>query len=139
MGARGPRSASSLSVIGPSGVVSTERPRPPAELTAEQAEVWRAICNEHPAEWLTRGAFPLLVQYSRHVVSARRLAQLIERCEQAEEFDAAEHARLLRLQETETRAISSLAVRLGFALSTYKERDKKAKRVAKKPWEDAEA
>jgi hypothetical protein len=78
---RGRKSAASLTVIGSSGIETVQRPEPPAELSEEQAAEWQAMVNRLSADWFPRETWPLLVQYCRHVVSARRVAQLIARAE----------------------------------------------------------
>jgi len=48
-------------------------PRPPAELTDGQAEIWRDVVGSLPGDWLTRGAYPILIAYCRHCARARLL------------------------------------------------------------------
>ena len=74
MGARGRKSAASLSVVTP----FLQRPRPPAELTKEQAKEWRVIVNRLPPDWFQPEVFPLLVAYCRHVASARFVAKQLD-------------------------------------------------------------
>jgi phage terminase small subunit len=50
------------------------RPDAPAELTAEQADEWRAIVKRMPGNWFTRETHPLLVQYCRTITRLRQLA-----------------------------------------------------------------
>ena len=52
-------------------------PMPP-ELSGDEAEVFLDIINTAEGDWFTRANLPLLVQYVRHIVQARRLAELIE-------------------------------------------------------------
>jgi len=133
---RGRKSASSLTVISASGIAAIPRPDPPDELTTEQAAEWRAVFEHLPADWFPREVFPLLVQYCRHVVSARRVAQLIERAEAAAELDVEEYGRLLRMQEWESRELSSLAtkMRLTQQASLRPDQARKPSRVPR-PWE----
>src|SRR3990167_5634469 len=136
MGIRGRQSAAALSVISTEGIVTIRRPEPPSELTDEQAQEWRAVVNRLPAEWFPREPHGLLVQYCRHVVAARRVAQLIAAAEGSENFDTEEYDRLLKMQEREGRAISSLATRMRMSQhSTYDKKKSKPIRGAKKPWE----
>lgn len=67
------------------------------------------MISSEAADWIPRGAFGSLVQYCRHVVAARRVAQMIEASDglSVEDYD-----RLLKMQERESRALSSLATRL---------------------------
>jgi len=135
MGTRGRKSAAELAVIGSQGVVQMTRPKPPEELTDEQAEEWRAIVNQQPAERFTAETHGMLAAYCRHVVALRRIGQMVSACESAEEFDLKEYDRLLKMQERESRCIASLAVRLGFAYSTAYEKRKPAKGGKRMPWE----
>lgn len=106
---RGRKSAASL------GVVTTlpERPRPPACLHDEEAEIWNQVVGAHLGSWLGRDAIPLLVQYCRHVVRADRIAQSIHNYEMKDKsdegFDLDRWKTLLAIQEKESRAITSLA------------------------------
>jgi hypothetical protein len=109
---RGRKSVASLTVISSSDVETLRRPDPPEELTEEQAAEWQAVVNRLPADWFPRETHQLLAQYCRHVVCARRVAQLIEQAEADDEFDIKYYAQLLRMQELESRAMSSLATRM---------------------------
>jgi hypothetical protein len=54
------------------------RPDAPYDLTDEQAAEWWAVVNRMPADWFKRETFPLLTQYCRHIIAARRIAKLLE-------------------------------------------------------------
>lgn len=136
MGVRGPKSAAALAVIGPGGVETVRRPEPPHELTDEQADDWRAVVNAMPADWFPRGAHGTLVQLCRHRIRARRLAQLLNAAEAAEDFDVKEYRDLLRSEGENTRLIESCETKL--RLTPQTQYDKSKKRDAKtqrKPWE----
>lgn len=136
MGDRGRKSAADLAVVASGGVVTTERPRPPPELTDEQKVEWVAVVNAHPADRFGREQLPMLAAHCRHVVAQRRIAQLIASAEKADEFNIEEYDRFLRMQERESRCLASLAVRLGFAYSTaYEKRPTKGAKHTPKPWE----
>lgn len=138
MGTRGRKSAASLTVITPEGVETNRRPLPPAELNDEQAVEWTAVVNRLSADWFPRESHSMLALYCRHVVSARRVAQLIEAAEAEESLDLERYDRLLKMQERESRAISSLATRMRMSQqSTHDPRRKKAL-TQKKPWGDEE-
>jgi hypothetical protein len=122
MGDRGKKSAAELSVVKLEGGKVIQRPKPPASLTNEQSFEWRRIVDSLPADWFTSETHNLLEQYCRHVVAARHVAQLIlsveekstdekldecDRCIDVDEYD-----KLLKMQEREGRAISSLATRM---------------------------
>lgn len=138
MDGRGRKSAASLEVVtAVGGVVSAiQRPEPPPELTDEQSHEWRAVVNRLPAEWFPRETHGLLAQYCRHVVAARRIAQLIAEFEARDEIDVEQYDRLLKMQEREGRAISSLATRMRISQQATLDREKrKPLRAPKKPWE----
>ena len=136
MGARGPKSAAALAMIGPGGIATIRRPDPPRKLTDEQSEEWRAVVNRLPADWFPRETHGLLAHYCRHVVAARRVAQLIEVEEQSDKFSLERYDSLLRMQEREGRALSSLATRMRLTQqATLDERKRKPQTSGKKPWE----
>ena len=134
MGIRGRQSAASLTVIA-AGIEVVPRPNPPDELTDEQAHEWRAVVNRMPAEWFPRETHGMLAQYCRHVVAARRVAQLIEAEESKDAVDVETYDRLLKMQEREGRALSSLATRMRLSQQTTYDPKKKKPTEAKRPWE----
>ncbi len=112
MGSRGRPSSAALSVT---PIVPVQRPGPPAELTEAQAQEWRATVARMPTDWFGPEVCPLLVQYVRHIANARAIARLIDAftpARLADDDGLRQFARLTRLAERETRAISSLATKL---------------------------
>ena len=90
------------------GVIAVPRADAPYELTGEQADEWRAIVNTMPAEHFMRGNFPMLAQLCRHIVSARRIARLVEL--EAERSRMSElFFDLVRIQQAESKAINVLS------------------------------
>ena len=78
-----------------------------------------------------------MAQYCRHVVAARHVAQLVARMEDGDDIDIEAYDRLLKMQEREGRALSSLATRMRMTQhSTYDAKKGKGKVTAKKPWDD---
>jgi hypothetical protein len=138
MKTRGRDSAAALAIVTPgSELTFITRPEPPSELTDEQAFEWREVVNRLPAEWFPRETWGLLAQYCRHVVAARRIAQLIAALEATDgTLDIGEYDRLLKMQEREGRALSSLATRM--RLSQHSTYDKKKKKPIEstKPWQE---
>jgi|SRR5215211_5818727 len=135
MGERGRTSAAALSVV-PLGAIETiPRAKPPPELTEEQADEWRALVNRMPAEWFPRETHGMLAQYCRHIVTARRLSQLIAASETDELFDEDRYFRRLAAQVRETRAIASLATRMRLSQQTTYDKSKKKPSQAKRPWD----
>lgn len=134
MGTRGPKSAASLSIAAPVEVIS--RPDAPYDLTDEQTEEWWAVVSRMPADWFPRETHSLLAQYCRHVVSARRVAQLINDAEKSEAVDVGLLDQLYKMQEREGRAMSSLATRMRLTQQTQYDKSKKRGSQVRKPWED---
>ena len=86
--------------------------RPPAELTDAQAAVWRDAAGCMPGGWLARGAYPILIEYCRHVCRARLMEARIAEFEP--EWTKVEGGlerldKLLAIAERETRAVAACA------------------------------
>ena len=125
-----------LSVVNGGKVEAAKPPEPPAELTELQATEWRAIAAALPADWFRRETWPLLAQYCRHIIAARRVAQLAEQCEQADAFDLLEYDRLGKMAERESRVLTSLATKMRISQQSLYDKSKRKGSVAKRPWDD---
>ncbi|WP_424967327.1 hypothetical protein [Dinoroseobacter sp. S375] len=121
--------------LAPARVEREARPDAPYDLTDEESQEWWAVVDRMPADWFPRETHGLLAQYCRHVVSARRVAQLIAQATAGEELDIGEYDQLLKMQEREGRALSSLATRMRITqqASYDPERRKEGKKTAR-PW-----
>lgn len=140
MGTRGRKSAASLEIASPSHVSAIERPDAPYDLTDEQADEWWAVVNRMPADWFPRETHAMLAQYCRHVVAARRVAQLVaDREGRKGSLDIEEYDRLLKMQEREGRAISSLATRMRISQQATYDPKRKKPTETRKPWEGRDA
>lgn len=135
MKTRGKTSAAALEIATVAHVETIQRPDAPYDLTDEQATEWWAVVNRMPADWFPRETHGMLSQYCRHVVSARRVAQLIEQAMKADAFDVDAYNQLLIMQEREGRALSSLATRMRLSQQTTYDKSKKKPLTGKKPWE----
>ena len=135
MGIRGKRSSASLTVVNASPLEVIDRPQAPDDLTDEQAREWRAVVDRLPADWFQRENYPLLAQYCRHVVAARRVADMLGQVEDAGGLDVDTYDKLLKMQEREGRAMSSLATRLRLTQQSQYDPKRKKTLQAKKPWE----
>lgn len=136
MGTRGRTSAASLTVAKVSPVETVERQRPPHDLSDEEVEVWSAVVNSEPAGWFSPGNVPLLSQYCRHTIHARRIAELIERATADPNLPVSAYDRLLKMQDRESRAIASLATKMRISQqATTNHRGNKKPTAARKPWE----
>lgn len=131
--ARGRKSADSLAIV---PVQTIERPDAPYDLTDEQSTEWWAVVNRMPADWFPRETHGMLSQYCRHVVAARRVAQLIAKAEKSKTLDVDEYDKLLKMQEREGRAISSLATRMRISQQATVRADQARKPdMVEDPWD----
>jgi chaperone required for assembly of F1-ATPase len=133
---RGRKSAASLTIAVNSVVETIQRPDAPYDLTDEQSTEWWAVVNRMPADWFPRETHGMLAQYCRHVVAARRVAQLVAKAEKATALDIGEYDQLLKMQEREGRAISSLATRMRISQqATVRAEQARKPNQVEKPWE----
>lgn len=119
-----------------------ERPEPPYDLWRdEETEVWSQVVEALPADWFNGSNLALLAQYCRHVVSARRIAQMLASMEGSSDgLDLKEWRDLMRSQALETERIASLATKMRLSQqSVYGPRSaSRAQRnvpTGKRPWE----
>lgn len=142
MAERGRRSAASLSVV--AGSIDG-RPAAPNDLTKDQAQIWeRTVANEASDVFKTAALQQLLKEYCRHVVSAKKLAAMIEATEGLATMtpdDLADYDRLLKMRDRETKAIADKATKLRLtnqARYTPQAAATAAKKGAeRKPWQAA--
>ena len=116
------------------------RPAPSPDLTPEQGEVWTAVVEALPADWFAAENFPLLAQYCRHTVEARRVAQLIDAEVASEDFDIGAYEKLLQLQARETTALKAMAASMRLSQQSSRTDGssataKRNARVSRRPWE----
>jgi hypothetical protein len=112
------------------------RQRAPHDLTDEETEVWASVVNTEAADWFSPSTVPLLAQYCRHVVSSRRIAELIEKATSDPELSIVDYNRLLKMQRSESEAIAMLATKMRIAQqSTTNHRGNKTSSASRKPWE----
>ena len=137
MGSRGRKPFAALGLVGAVGVLAEiPRPAPPDDLSVEQSAEWRVIVNRLSADWFPAETHAMLAQYCRHVIAARRIGQLIARVESGEEIDLQEYDKLLKMQDREGRAISSLATRMRMTQhSMYSAKKSRGATSIGKPWE----
>jgi phage terminase small subunit len=136
MGTRGRPSMAALMVPeNPTEII--QRPDAPYELTDEEADEWRAVVNTMPAGHFMRGNFALLSQYCRHVIAARRVAQLIEQLAREKDFNRKEFGALLLLQATESATITRLlrSMRLTQQSVLRAETTKHPRGQTRRPWD----
>jgi hypothetical protein len=136
MGARGKKPGAALGVL--SSITAINRPVPPGCLTTEQANTWRSVVDRLPADWFPRESHAILEQYCRHVDAGRRIASLIEHLlSNNDDLDylITEFDRLLRMQERESRAMSSLATRMRITQQSRLNYKKTTGPTIKPPWQ----
>jgi hypothetical protein len=142
---RGRKSAAALTLSTITGPLETiPRPDAPYDLSDEEVEEWRAVTERLPATWFPRETHGLLTQYCRHIVRARRIAQIIrtmenppkpKKGEEKAEFDIDAYNKLLIMQERESRSISHLAVKMRIAQQSTIDKEAKKAGVGVRPWE----
>jgi len=133
----GRRSAAALAVV-PQALEVMERPRPPSDLGEEETAVWRAIVVQEAADWFTAATLPLLAQYCRHTVHARRVALLLETMVdrlQAEGMRLVlEYDVLLKIQDRESKAMMLLARSMRLTQQTSRHDKSRKTQVLNTPW-----
>ena len=129
MGARGRKSAAELTTLRPADVPAW--PDPPAHLSEEVQAEWRAVVTSLPPEYFSPPTFSMLEAYCCHAVMARRIAQRIQKLDK--NAPLSEYGRLLSMHNRESRALASIAVRLGLAHSTA--RPLNGRHQGPRPWD----
>lgn len=133
---RGRKSASSLSVV--RTIQAIDRVRPPPGLTDAQCDLWRHIVAALPADWFDASSVPLLAEYVRAVDMCELLEGQVQ--EAVKEGDAEKLQVVLRLRDTESRRVMSLATKMRISQqSTYNAKNgatgKNNGGPSRKPWE----
>ena len=110
------------------------RVRPPVELTEEQRAEFERIVGGMPAEWFSTGNVALMVQYCRHVVTARRIAEQVEVAILAGDADVLD--KLLRAQNATSLVIVKLMTSLRMTPQAIEPKNVSLKRLDKteSPW-----
>jgi hypothetical protein len=134
MAQRGRKSASAL-MLPTVSVEVVKRPDAPYDLTDEQSQEWWAIVNRMPADWFPRETHSVLSQLCRHIVNARRVAQLIDAEMGADKLSVDVYEQLLRMQARESGAIASLSTKLRITQQSTYDKSKKKPTLVQKPWE----
>lgn len=138
----GRRSAAAHEVVLSGPVTLMERPEPPLHLTPEETDEWNAVVGSMPADWFKRETHPLLEQYCRHAVNARRIGDLIDQAMGSDPLDVAQIKELLKMQASQTTSMKTLAASMRIAQqSSYSARGAaggkdKSVGTMKRPWND---
>src|SRR3954453_8660300 len=96
----------------PRPITTYERQRPPPELAGEEAEAFLSFVNAESPDWFTSAPVPLLAQLARHIVQARRIAELIEKVVGQKDTNLGYYTELLKQQRAESQVIATLATKL---------------------------
>ncbi len=120
-------------------VAVVDRPAPILNLTPEESDVWAETVDAMPADWFRPETFPLLAQWCRHTVTARRVAQLVDNAMAREDLDQGELKELLGMQAKETAALKALAASMRLSQqASYNAQSagtaKKGRATVKRPW-----
>lgn len=138
---RGKKSSAALEVIEQGAIALVERPEAPLHLTPEEAEEWAAVVGSMPADWFPRETHPLLEQYCRHAVNARRMGDLLDQAMGCNPLDVDEIKALLKMQASQTTGMKTLAAAMRIAQqSSYSARGASGvkqpeRNQVKRPWE----
>jgi hypothetical protein len=120
MGKRGRKSAAEMVIDQAPAII--QRPEPPYELWRDdEQQVWSRVVSDLPADWFSGRNIDLLVEYCTHVVSCRRLAQLIQAEEQGDgDLDVRQWSALMRAHAAQSARVQSLATSMRITQqSTY--------------------
>lgn len=140
---RGRKSAAAHEVVTVAKIEAIQRPQCPHDLTDEESEVWFVVVNRLPADWFPAETHPMLVQYCRATVQARRVAELIEKATSDLDPETGEptltvsaYDRLLKMQARQSATLAMLATKMRISQqATTNHRGNKKQVSPKKPWE----
>lgn len=142
MSKRGRPSAASQEVAVIDGAVALiERPEPPLHLTPDEEIEWTAVVSSLPANWFPRETHPLLEQYCRHSVTARRLGEMMDQAFARPELELSEVKEITAMQSKMTASMKALAASMRISQqSTYQPQaantsKRKNATTVKRPWD----
>jgi len=119
-------------------ITAIPRPAAPRDLNRAQAAEWNSVVERMPADWFPRETHALLAQYCRHVITARQIAGMIDSLMKGDSQSNSwldDYDRLLKMQEREGRAMSSLATRMRISQQAQYNQNKNPGTTVTKPWE----
>ena len=105
----------------PAGVLSPDvpgiQPKPPAELSPDEAKEWNRLWAVAPPGWFPREVWPLMVQLCRHIVTGRWLGESLQEVRAGlldpKDVEQIKHLNTLCiLHEREGRAVTALMEKL---------------------------
>lgn len=111
------------------------RPTPPHDLTDEEVEVWVSVINGEEADHFSPATLPLLAEYCRHTVDARKISALIEK-HMARDATLEQFDRLLKMRQRTSTELGRLAKTMRLAQQTMRnDRGNVKKPAALKLWD----
>lgn len=120
-------------------------PDAPDDLTVHQAALWHQFFRNVEQGWIEPIQYHLVEAYVRHVTSAQRVAELIERHDQAVAKkddvifdDVAMSDKLRKMQDREHRAITAILTKLRLTIQSLRRPTEGNPASFQKPWEDDE-
>ena|SRR2546430_10580207 len=141
MAQRGRKSIENMMLLEGGLAATTLRPDAPYDLTDEQAVVWKQIIEAMPADHFIPANYPVLSQLCRHIIDARRVAQLIQVfCKKKGNFEIRTYLELLKQQAAESLSIARLSRSMRLTQqSTHDQHMRLPKnRGGPKPWDREE-
>lgn len=100
------KSTAALSITPPAITGPAE---PPADLTEDQAALWREVVESKPSDWFGPDSLPVLKEYVRAATTCDRLAVVVER---ALEEGSDGLPKLLEMRDREAKRVAVLATKL---------------------------
>lgn len=125
-------------------VAIESRLEPPPDLEGDALTEWQDVVNRCPPHWFKREHAGLLTQYCRHIVSAKKVSQLLKEYENPSEKNSVwligvkDYDRLLRMQEKETKMIILLATKMRISQQSTISHEARKDGIGmnvEKPWE----
>jgi hypothetical protein len=123
-------------------VVAFTRRLPPApkELSSEEASVWRSVIASHAGDMIGVEAYPLLIEYSKQVVTAQVLGEQVRRFKPewaVDEEGLRRWDRLIAMHDRVVSRMANLAVKLRLTPSTRVDKKRAATITSKGSTADA--
>jgi hypothetical protein len=105
-------------------------------LNDEETEVWAAVVSTQEPDWFNPANAPLLAQYCRHVIAAKRIAEMAER----HSGDLGAYLELLKAQRAETSAIKAMAAAMRISQQSTRTHRGNARTISqiRVPWQKAD-
>ena len=116
--------------------------QPPADLSAEEADVWSRVAATKPGDWWDAGSIPLLAQYCRATVQAEFIADLVRQTGSTMLTDPSQlgtYKELRKIQGALSGEINTLARAMRLTQQSRYRADKAdsegRKATGRKPWQ----